>query len=212
MRHGETEANLDHGVYVMKPDHDTELTPKGRAQAEDAGAQIRASLRGERLFVYCSPFRRCRDTLTAMRLDDVTAGLHEEPRLREQDFGNFQDVEAMVIAEKDHDRFGRFYYRFANGESGADVFDRVSGFMDTLHHDFEKADYPRNVLIVAHGLTMRLFCMRWFHWEVEYFEGMRNPTNGETRELVLNPAGNYELDRPFELRSAPGRRPSSIAT
>ena len=45
--------------------------------------------------------------------------------------------------------------------------------MDTLHRDFQKTDFPQNVLIVTHGLTMRLFLMRWFHWTVSEFEALR---------------------------------------
>ena len=33
----------------------------------------------------------------------------------------------------------------------------------------------QSLVIVTHGLTMRLFCMRWFHWSVEYFESLENP-------------------------------------
>ncbi len=43
---------------------------------------------------------------------------------------------------------------------------RVTGFLGTLYreHSVPKTD---NVLIVSHGLTMRLFLMRWFRWTVE---------------------------------------------
>ena len=43
------------------------------------------------------------------------------------------------------------------------------------------------MLLVSHGLTMRLFCMRWFHWSVKFFETLRNPDNAETRVLLRNP-------------------------
>jgi hypothetical protein len=51
---------------------------------------------------------------------------------------------------------------------------------------------------------MRLFCMRWFHWTVEEFETLSNPSNGETRALVLGESGRYVLDRPFERWGTPG--------
>jgi broad specificity phosphatase PhoE len=35
------------------------------------------------------------------------------------------------------------------------------------------------VVIVSHGMTIRLFLMRWFHWTVEEFETLRNPKNAE---------------------------------
>ena len=33
---------------------------------------------------------------------------------------------------EERQKFGRFYYRFPNGEAGTDVFDRVSDFWSTL--------------------------------------------------------------------------------
>jgi broad specificity phosphatase PhoE len=43
--------------------------------------------------------------------------------------------------------------------------------------DFSKEDFPENVLIVTHGLTLRLFLMRWLHWSVEMFESAASPSN-----------------------------------
>ena len=75
-------------------------------------------------------------------------------------------------------RFGRFFYRFPNGgESGADVYDRMTIFEDHLVRDIETGRFPENcsVVIVTHGLTLRLFLMRWFHWSVEDLESVFNP-------------------------------------
>jgi streptomycin 6-kinase len=33
----------------------------------------------------------------------------------------------MKIIKETRERFGRFFYRFPEGESAADVFDRISG-------------------------------------------------------------------------------------
>jgi len=49
-----------------------------------------------------------------------------EPRLREQDFGNFQDSERMEKIYGERQKFGRFFYRFPDGEAGTDVYDRVA--------------------------------------------------------------------------------------
>ena len=53
--------------------------------------------------------------------------MQEEVQLREQDFGNFQDMEGKKREKAERLRFGRFFYRFPNGESGADVYDRWVG-------------------------------------------------------------------------------------
>ena len=106
---------------------------------------------------------------------------YEDPRLREQEWsGDFRaKLENYDRLEKRRDSYGHFYFRIKGGESCADVFDRVSDFLNTLHRDFEKRDFPRNAIIVTHGMTMRLFLMRWFHWTVEEFEVVANPLNCE---------------------------------
>ncbi|HWM38621.1 MAG TPA: histidine phosphatase family protein, partial [Streptomyces sp.] len=152
----------------------------------------------ERISAYVSPYRRTHQTLAAFRLDPARLRVREEPRLREQDWGNWQDREDVRKQKGYRDAYGHFFYRFAQGESGADVYDRAGAFLESLWRSFERPDHPPNVLIVTHGLTMRLFCMRWLHWSVAEFESLSNPGNAETRTLELGKDGRYHLDRPFE--------------
>jgi hypothetical protein len=62
-------------------------------------------------------------------------GVREAVQLRECDFGNLQDAKKMSKDLKDRDMFGRFWFRFPNGESGADVYDRITQFEDHLTRD-----------------------------------------------------------------------------
>ena len=160
MRHGESEANLDKTIYERIPDHAVPLTPHGHEQAAKAGKDLRELFENEPVRVYVSPYRRALETLDSLGLDDLIEPPREEPRLREQDWANLQDTADIEHQESLRDSFGHFFYRFTEGESGADVYDRVSTFLETMHRDFESPDAPRNVLLVSHGLTMRLFCMR----------------------------------------------------
>lgn len=34
-----------------------------------------------------------------------------------------------------------------------------------------------NLVLVTHGLTLRIFLMRWFHWSVDEFLQVYNPAN-----------------------------------
>jgi len=61
---------------------------------------------------------------------DNVRGVQEEVQLREQDFGNFQNAEGKHTEKAERLRFGRFFYRFPNGESGADVYDRITIYED----------------------------------------------------------------------------------
>lgn len=178
VRHGESEGNVDREKYSTIPDHALRLTQTGREQAAEAGKKILEITEGGRVHGYCSPYARTRETCKPF----VDAGVNfvrmfEDPRLREQDWGHLRSPDETKKIQDDRYKFGTFYFRFPDGESGADVFDRVSGFLDTLHRDFESVNYPENALIITHGLTIRLFLMRWFHSSIEEFELWDNPSN-----------------------------------
>ncbi|UGY94022.1 histidine phosphatase family protein [Streptomyces gobiensis] len=203
IRHGESEGNVDDTVYERVPDHALRLTAEGWQQARAAGDRLRELFGEERVSAYVSPYRRTHETFRALRLDPSRVRAREEPRLREQDWGNWQDPKNVRQQKAARDAYGHFFYRFEQGESGADVYDRVGAFLESLWRSFDAPDHPPNVLLVTHGLTMRLFCMRWMHWSVAEFESLSNPDNGETRMLILGRKGRYHLDRPFERWCVP---------
>ncbi|KAF5841488.1 histidine phosphatase superfamily [Dunaliella salina] len=138
VRHAQSEGNINSATYSFTPDSQVSLTELGRQQAREAGLKIKACLeaegRGEeRLFFYTSPYRRSLETyehIAAAFPPENIIGVQEEVQLREQDFGNFQDAEGKKREKADRLRFGRFYYRFPDGESGADVYDRLTIFED----------------------------------------------------------------------------------
>lgn len=195
VRPGESQGNADDTIYETVPDHALHLTAAGRRQAVDAGATVRGLVRG-RLVVYASPYTRAREMVRLMALGVEDAAVRYEPRLREQDWANFQDPATIAVERTQRNAYGHFYYRFTNGESGADVYDRVSSFQESLFRSFARPARPETLVIVTHGLTMRLFCMRWFHWSVEYFESLQNPGNAEVVVLDRQPDGRYRLQRP----------------
>ncbi len=59
-------------------------------------------------------------------------------------------------------RFGRFWYRFPHGESGADVYDRMTIFEDHMIRDINAGRFSNNtsLVLVTHGLALRVFLMR----------------------------------------------------
>lgn len=53
--------------------------------------------------------------------------------------------------------------RFPNGESGADVYDRITVFTDHLIRDMNAGRFGANntsLVLVTHGLALRIFLMR----------------------------------------------------
>jgi len=195
IRHGESEGNADKHQYRFTPDYALMLTPKGIEQAHRAGMEIKEIVGTETIHAYVSPYYRTRQTFQHLKigLEANISKMNEDPRVREQDWGHLRHPDDNEDIIKQRDNFSTFYYRIPDGESGADVFDRVSTFLETLYRDFNKPDYPQNTLIVTHGMTLRLFLMRWFHWTVEEFENLRNPRNCEVVVMSKKPDDKYEL-------------------
>ncbi|KAI1275806.1 histidine phosphatase superfamily [Xylaria sp. FL0933] len=208
VRHGQSEGNKNREIHQTIPDHRVKLTSDGWAQARDAGRRLRAMLRpDDTLQFYTSPYRRTRETtegiLETLTSDDpdpspfkrASMKVYEEPRLREQDFGNFQpcsdEMERMWQERAD---YGHFFYRIPNGESAADAYDRVSGFNESLWRQFGEDDFASVLVLVTHGLMSRVFLMKWYHFSVEYFEDLRNIKHCEFLIMKLKrDSGKYIL-------------------
>lgn len=211
-------------IHQTIPDHRVQLTSDGWAQAYDAGRRLRALLRpDDKLQFFTSPYRRTRETtegiLTTLTADEPESSpfaranikVFEEPRLREQDFGNFQPCSAeMERMWQERADYGHFFYRIPNGESAADAYDRVSGFNESLWRSFEEEDFASVCVlgesvsrssgenandIVTHGLMSRVFLMRWYHFSVEYFEDLRNVHHCEFLIMRQQPeTGSFVLE------------------
>ena len=54
-------------------------------------------------------------------------------------------------------------------------------------------------IIVSHGMVIRCFLMRWYHFSVEYFEDLRNINHVEFIVMKLKDNGRYQLQN--ELRT-----------
>ncbi|KAJ9557415.1 hypothetical protein OSB04_012029 [Centaurea solstitialis] len=208
VRHGESEGNIDGSAYATTPDCKIPLTPKGISQANQAGARIRRIVSESgtnhnwKVCFYVSPYQRSRSSLREIGRSfpkNNVIGIKEECRIREQDFGNFQITERMKVIKETRERFGRFFYRFPEGESAADVYDRVSSFLESLWRDIDmnrlnhEPSNDLNLVIVSHGLASRVFLMKWFKWTVEQFEHLNNLNNGEVRVMQLGSGGEYSL-------------------
>lgn len=48
-----------------------------------------------------------------------------------------------------------------------------------------------NLVIVSHGLTLRVFLMRWYKWTVKQFEGLHNFGNAKMIVLERGYGGRY---------------------
>jgi len=184
-RHGESKGNLSDRAYVTTPDWLIPLSKTGLAQSKALGRRLKHLIKEEPIYFYTSPYLRTRQTLANVLeglSEEQVVGVREEPRLTEQQFGNFQDVSEVRRSKIMRGKYGRFYFRFPMGESGLDVYNRASSFINTLQRDFEDREvvpdhHDSNMLLMTHGLTMRLLMMRFFEYTVTDFENSENSRN-----------------------------------
>ncbi|KAK9473982.1 histidine phosphatase superfamily, partial [Dipodascopsis tothii] len=216
IRHGESESNCDKSINRYVPNHKVSLTARGREQAKEAGKKLRGMLEpGENVLVYTSPYKRTRETTQQIvsQLDGVECRVYEEPRLREQDFGNFQyDEEEMARIWRERARYGHFFYRIPNGESAADVYDRCAGFNETLFRQFSSDKFAKVLVLVTHGLMTRVFLMKWYRWTVERFESLKNVNYCEFMIMENQANGKYMLKNKMRTWNDPGTDPIVTAT
>lgn len=210
VRHGQSEGNIDASLYRDKGDNLMELTDTGSAQALEAGKRIKEIIGKEQMIVYVSPFQRTVQTMRNLRthFEDNIVRTEIEPAVREQEFGNLQDEEFKKYREEQM-AIGRFWYRFPTGESGADVYARVDLFWEALLRLNTHPDRApiNNVLIVTHGLTMRLLLMRMNRWSPDTFETVWNPENCGI--WILKKDLSLDADLPYVLDDSEGSMPKS---
>jgi broad specificity phosphatase PhoE len=195
IRHGESQANVDRTLTQRVPDHSVHLTMKGRQQALSAGMRLKEIIGDGSVRWICSPYVRTVETFNgvvqAFGGADLTKNrLHEEPRIREMEFGNF-DREDMPHQHSQKKKFGSFYYRFPEGESPADVFDRVSAFLESLYRIWQ-VKHEENHVIVSHGNFMLIFLMRFLSMSVDDYYKLEPLANCEVVVLTKNDFGFYD--------------------
>lgn len=150
VRHGETTYNAERRVQGQM--HDVPLSALGEEQAREMAASLAATAAGAGA-IYASDLRRAMDTARAIA-GRLSLAITAEPALRERHFGSAQD---RLYAEFDEETRRRWWTdmhaRFdGGGESWADVYDRVAGFLDRL-----RTTAPaREVILVAHGGTVNV--------------------------------------------------------
>lgn len=225
VRHGQSEGNVSEKIYSIKPDNSISLTELGWKQACMAGKALKESIiaPNESIHFIVSPYVRTVETfhgILAAWVDpsefehikdkgertiawykkcyELGITWSEDPRIREQDFGNYQDVAEMKKAKEERHKFGTFYYRFPNGESASDVFDRVSTFLDSLWRSFESKK-TKNYVIVTHGVSIRVFLARYFRYTIDQFNYLSNPKNCELIVLKHDGLGKLKFDGRSEL-------------
>lgn len=225
IRHGQSEGNVEESLYATTPDNAMKLTALGWDQAKMSGRELKNNVIGQGesihfivspyvrtvetfhgiLSAWCDPkeFDHIKDPMKRMkawygRLSDMGISWHEDPRIREQDFGNYQDPVAIKKCKRERHRFGTFYYRFPHGESASDVYDRVSTFLDSLWRSFD-LKRSQNYVLVTHGISIRILLSRYFRYSIDQFNTLANPKNCDLVVLGHDGKGRLRLEGRHEL-------------
>lgn len=185
IRHGQSEANVDRDLTKMVPDHDLHLTDAGRGQALEAGKRLHTIVGDGTVKYLISPYVRTCETANGILwgLNDkrppeaARKNMRYDVRIREIEYGNY-DREDMQDLHAEKSTFGAFYYRFPEGESPADCYDRASIFLETLYRMWEDNSYE-NYVVVSHGLMILVMVMRLLRVPVEEFENLASLDNCE---------------------------------
>ena len=200
VRHGQSEANVDCNLYKKIPDSKISLTSLGKEQAKEVGTKLKELVGEGSIKFYVSPYLRSKQTYENILLSfkENTTTYVQDPRLREQEFGNYHFIEDKQFEEIS--KVGRFYYRFTEGENGADVYDRASQFLDKLFRDIKNLDKKRhdNIIIVCHALFMKMFMMNFLEIAVDDFDSIEDPKNCDFWVIEKNAKGKYKLKTPLK--------------
>lgn len=181
IRHGKSQWQTNEVNPTVVGDSNVTLSNEGWTQAKQLGARLGHRFVSDSL-LFTSPYMRARQTLYGI-IDGSQVAVHagvnkiyEDPRLRESEFGYNKEPDQIKTEKGVRDDQGYFYYRYQGGESPADVYDRVSTFIDTMTRQMERKRVFKSI-IVSHGITIRCFVMRFMHLTVEQFDMIKNPDN-----------------------------------
>jgi len=170
----------DHAIPLHEPEDDRAALAAGTLCAG-------LGMRPEEVCAWCSTYLRCQQTQDLVLRAAFGDGASRVRRrevflLREQEFGDWDGLTDEGIREVDPQRFdkrqhltdtlGKFYFRYPNGESRADVVQRMAIFIGKIHRS-----HFRHHVVFLHGVTQRAFRMAWMNHPVTWFEEEPNPGN-----------------------------------
>ena len=195
VRHGNSVANNNYDILQRVPDNKVHLSEKGIKQAKEAGQRLKQIIGNESIQFYVSPYTRTKETYENIMEsfnDNYTDCLYVTS-LREQEYGNLQrEMDKQFEEQK---KVGVFFYRFINGESGADVHARMSIFLQYLFRRILSIDYHSfdNIVIVSHELTIKFFMMNFMNLPVTELDNIKKIDNAQFWTLEKNEYGKYIL-------------------
>lgn len=195
VRHGNSVANNNYDILQRIPDNKIYLSEKGIKQAKEAGKRLKEILGNESIEFYVSPYTRTKETYEYIleSFKENKTSCNFVTSLREQEYGNLQSE--MDRQFKEQKEVGIFFYRFKNGESGADVHARMSIFLQYLFRRILSIDYHRwdNIIVVSHELAIKYFVMNFLNLAITEYDNIKNLDNAQYLIIEKNEHGKYKF-------------------
>jgi isoleucyl-tRNA synthetase len=193
VRHGEGEHNQKK-ILSSSVDDAIPLTKKGQQQAKEIGEK----LKGRNIdFVFSSPLLRTRQTTEkVLEACGEQKEVYIDQRIREIDAGDMNE-KSLEEWNKHFKKGPKFTQNPHNGESYADVEKRVRDFLMDIREKYKH----KNILVVAHGVVLRIITKYFLFLEEEETLALPLPP-GEMREfsftqLPVNTSQDVDLHRPY---------------
>jgi len=145
-RHGESEANVIHRFGL----DDVKLTLKGIEQAKTVGKELKEKYKID--MVFCSPFKRCVETLEAILIEyPIDGPIFMSKLIQERDFGEYIGMETQLVDWEEMDRDNKI-----NDEMGVESLANLGKRINLFLEDLKLEDKNSTILVVSHREAIRM--------------------------------------------------------
>jgi broad specificity phosphatase PhoE len=146
VRHGESEANAAN-LFGLD---DAKLTLKGIEQAKKVGKELKEKYKID--MVFCSPFKRCVETLEAILIEYPIQGQVFMCKLiEERDFGEYIGMETQLVDWEELDKDNKI-----NEEMGVESLANLGKRINLFLEDLKLEDKNSTILVVSHREALRM--------------------------------------------------------
>ena len=205
VRHAESEGNINKLIYSEKRDCDVELSENGKVQATTILDQVgkvyqrnwydnKAGIETYKCGIWYSPYVRAIQTKdivkNSLKKEESFSFEYMNVLLREREWGDLQELSNKNALT---DYFFNFYHRPKDGESFADVYQRVVTFHQLLLNTTGIYNIDDNI-IIAHGELLKVYMMFLLNWSIDEFDKYKTPRNAQVYRLYSHDMVDWKLD------------------
>ena len=139
VRHGQTEANVNH---LFNGRNERDLTEFGIEQANSLANRMKTISID---LIFSSPLKRARHTASILNINNIEIVFDD--RIIERDYGKFTLKSVDLIKDRRNKLFDLENNEIKEIESYKSIYDRVGSFIEEIKEKY--AD--KNILVVTHG-------------------------------------------------------------